>query len=73
MQALPRGSIVTALTKREVEIYNLVVEGMNNLEIANKLFICEKTVKFHLTHIFSKLNCSSRAKLIAQHYMPVSG
>jgi len=50
------------LTPREKEILELIGEGATNREIAEKLYISEKTVKNHLTHIFSRLNLRDRTQ-----------
>lgn len=50
------------LTKREAEILRLIARGMKNKEIAESLFISEKTVKTHITNIFEKLEVSDRLK-----------
>ena len=50
------------LTKRELEVLELVAKGDNNKSIAEKLFISEKTVKNHLTNIFQKLDVSDRTQ-----------
>ena len=52
------------LTNREVDVSELASRGLSNKEVANQLFITEKTVKFHLTHIYAKLKIKSRAQLI---------
>lgn len=52
------------LTNREIEVADLVTRGLSNKEIANMLFITEKTVKFHLANIYTKMNLKSRAQLI---------
>ena len=39
---------------------------MGNRQVASELFISIKTVQFHLTHIYAKLNINSRAELAAQ-------
>lgn len=51
------------LTPREVEIVRMVVVGLTNKEIGEKLAIGENTVKSHLTHIFNKVGASSRIEL----------
>jgi DNA-binding NarL/FixJ family response regulator len=52
------------LTKREMEVALLVVEGLRNREIAEKLCIAEKTMENHLTMIYAKLHVKSRTQLI---------
>ncbi|SHI11771.1 response regulator [Sporanaerobacter acetigenes] len=51
---------VQALTKREYEVLTLIAEGLNNREIAERLFISEKTVKNHVSNIFKKIDVSDR-------------
>ena len=53
------------LTNRENEILKLIVDGMNNREIADHLIISQSTVKNHVTSIFMKLGVSSRAEAVA--------
>jgi DNA-binding CsgD family transcriptional regulator len=53
-----------SLTKREIEILVNVFNGLKNVEIAEKLFISEITVKKHLQHIFEKIGVNSRTALI---------
>ena len=50
------------LTAREIEVLELIAEGMLNKEIAQKLYISEKTVKNHVSNIFKKLNVSDRTQ-----------
>jgi DNA-binding CsgD family transcriptional regulator len=50
-----------ALSRREREIAELVAEGRTNKEIAAALFISEKTVEKHLSHVFEKLDVRRRA------------
>jgi len=52
------------LSPREHQIFNLIVQGMSNTEIATALFITESTVKFHAGNIFKKTGLSSRSVLI---------
>lgn len=53
------------LSRREVDVAEWVVKGLSNKEIAEKLFVTEKTIKFHLTNIYKKMSLKSRARLIA--------
>lgn len=52
------------LSNREAEVAELVTKGLSNKEVANQLFVTEKTVKFHLTNIYKKMNVKSRSQLI---------
>jgi len=51
---------IESLTKREYEVLTLVAEGLNNKEIANRLYISEKTVKNHVSNIFKKIKVNDR-------------
>lgn len=53
------------LTPREVEVLELVREGLSNREIANRLCVEEKTVKNHINNIYSKLQLRNRYEAIA--------
>jgi DNA-binding NarL/FixJ family response regulator len=53
------------LTQRELEVLNLVAQGMSNADIARVLFITTKTVKYHLTAIFGKLGVRNRTEAAA--------
>ena len=50
------------LSKREKEVLKEMVKGKTNKEIARALFVSEKTVKTHVSHIFSKLEVSDRTQ-----------
>ena len=50
------------LTPREIEVLQLIAEGMINKEIAKQLYISEKTVKNHVSNIFRKLDVSDRTQ-----------
>lgn len=56
--------IQKGLSQREAEVAELVTKGLSNKEVASRLFVTEKTVKFHLTNIYKKMNLRSRAQLI---------
>lgn len=51
---------IESLTKREYEVLILIAEGLNNKDIADKLYISEKTVKNHVSSIFKKLDVNDR-------------
>lgn len=56
------------LTAREVEVLRLVAKGKTNRAIADELIVSEKTVASHLSHIFTKLDLTSRAAATAFAY-----
>jgi len=51
------------LSRREMEVIQLVIQGYKNKDIGQRLFISEKTVKNHLSAIFNKLNVADRLEL----------
>jgi DNA-binding CsgD family transcriptional regulator len=53
------------LTGRQVEVLALMTDGLNNGEIAERLFISKKTVEHHVSAILSKLGATTRARAIA--------
>ena len=50
------------LSKREQEVLNLISLGKTNIDIADKLFISTRTVKFHVSSIFAKLHVKNRTE-----------
>jgi len=54
------------LTEREVEILELLAEGIANREMARRLMVSEATVKSHLSHIYTKLGVDNRAGAVAK-------
>jgi len=54
----------TKLSPREVEIYELIAQGMTNDEISGLLFISPSTTKVHVRHIFEKLGVHSRVEAV---------
>ena len=52
------------ITKRELEILELIATGMSNREIADKLFVSENTVKTHSSRLFDKLSAKRRTQAV---------
>ena len=53
------------LTEREREVLALMVEGLNNTQIAGRLVVSPSTIKTHVSHILSKLGVASRSEAVA--------
>jgi ATP/maltotriose-dependent transcriptional regulator MalT len=50
------------LTKREIEVLGLVLEGKSSREVASALFCSKRTIDFHLARIYEKLQVSNRVQ-----------
>jgi DNA-binding NarL/FixJ family response regulator len=48
------------LTPRELEILQLILTGKTNKQIAREMYISERTVEFHLDHIYTKIGVRTR-------------
>jgi DNA-binding NarL/FixJ family response regulator len=53
-----------APTAREIQVLRLVQEGLKNRAIAERLQTSERTVQFHLTNVFAKLNAASHTEAV---------
>ena len=53
-----------SITPRELEILELIAQGMSNREIAEKLFVSENTVKTHSSRVFDKLGAKRRTQAV---------
>ncbi|MBA2454769.1 MAG: response regulator transcription factor [Chloroflexia bacterium] len=56
------------LTPRELDVLRLIAQGLRNREIAERLFISEKTVGNHISNIFSKLQVADRSQAILRAF-----
>lgn len=54
------------LTKREREIFELLIQNLSTLEIADKLYISEKTVRNHISNVMQKLGVKGRAQAVCE-------
>ena len=72
VKGIPRGprpstrANPTGLTRREIEILNLMALGLRNMEIAEKLFLSVKTVDHHISSVLSKLGAKSRLEAVRE-------
>jgi DNA-binding NarL/FixJ family response regulator len=64
-QAPPSPTVSLGLTRREAEVLALVAEGRTNRQIAQALFITEKTASLHVSHILAKLGVAGRGEAAA--------
>jgi DNA-binding NarL/FixJ family response regulator len=64
----PQPQVIDELTPREMEVLKLITEGLRNNEIAERLFISEKTVGTHISNIFSKLQVADRSQAILRAF-----
>jgi LuxR family maltose regulon positive regulatory protein len=59
-------NLVEPLSVRELDVLRLIVEGLSNQAIAQKLFLSLGTVKVHIKHIYAKLEVNSRTQAVAR-------
>lgn len=62
-------SIVRRLTPREREVLILLAHGLNNAEIARRLYLSEATARTHVGRILMKLHCPNRTRAVAIAYL----
>ncbi|MBQ7707351.1 MAG: helix-turn-helix transcriptional regulator [Lachnospiraceae bacterium] len=55
------------LSPREQEVFKLIAEGLSNTEVADRLFISENTVKFHMKNILRKTESKNRIELLGDY------
>ena len=56
--------IITKLTEREKDVLKLLISGMDNSEIADKLFVSTHTIKAHLENIYEKFSVNNRVQAV---------
>ena len=62
----PNSTLVEPLSERELEVLQLISEGLSNKEIAQRLYLSVGTVKVHTRNIYGKLGVSSRTQAVAK-------
>jgi DNA-binding NarL/FixJ family response regulator len=62
----PEDELTDDLTPREIQVLQLLAEGLVNREIAERLSISEHTIKFHIGSILGKLQASSRTEAVTR-------
>jgi len=65
VQRQPQG-LVEPLSERELDVLAAIAEGLSNQETAARLYISERTVKWHASNIYGKLQVSSRTEAVAR-------
>jgi LuxR family maltose regulon positive regulatory protein len=58
--------LIEPLSEREIEVLQLIAEGLTNREIASRLFLSLNTVKAHTRNIYGKLGIHNRAQAVAR-------
>jgi len=58
----PSKRLTSELSPREREIIKLIAQGLSNRDIGRRLILSEKTIKNHVSHIFSKIHCTARSQ-----------
>jgi DNA-binding NarL/FixJ family response regulator len=65
-KAAPSSEAFPELTSREVEVLDLIARGRSNTEIATQLYVSPKTIRNHISNIFTKLQVVDRSRAIAR-------
>ena len=65
---MPRSAVFERLTEREYEVVEAVAEGLDNAEVADKLFMSEGTVRNHISSILAKLGLRNRTQVAVLYY-----
>jgi LuxR family maltose regulon positive regulatory protein len=62
----PESNLIEPLSERELEVLQLIAEGLTNLEIASRLFLSLNTVKAHTRNIYGKLGVNNRTQAVVR-------
>ncbi|MFP4564226.1 MAG: response regulator transcription factor, partial [Spirochaetia bacterium] len=61
-----RQPLLESLSERELEVLEIIAQGLSNQEIAERLYLSLYTVKAHIRNIFGKLDVTSRTQAVAR-------
>ena len=64
LEHMRHASEIIPLTPRECEVLRLLAEGLSNREISTRLFVTERTIKFHVSSILAKLGADNRTEAV---------
>jgi LuxR family maltose regulon positive regulatory protein len=62
----PESELIEPLSERELEVLQLIAEGLSNPEIASRLYLSLNTVKVHSRNIYGKLGVHNRTRAVAK-------
>ena len=65
---VPRSAVFESLTEREYEVVEAVAEGLDNADVADRLFMSEGTVRNHISSILAKLGLRNRTQVAVLYY-----
>jgi LuxR family maltose regulon positive regulatory protein len=63
---VPRSALIEPLSEREIEVLELIAEGLTNQEIASRLYLSSHTIKAHTRNIYGKLDVHRRTEAVAR-------
>jgi DNA-binding NarL/FixJ family response regulator len=63
LRTQPTHAILNKLSPMEMRVARLVADGLTNRQIGELLFVSHRTIDTHLSHVFSKLNVTSRVRV----------
>jgi len=69
-RSAPEADLRELLTRRELEVLAMLAEGETNARIAQRLVVCEDTVKTHVKHILRKLGVHNRSQAVCRYFRP---
>jgi LuxR family maltose regulon positive regulatory protein len=62
----PKSELVEPLSEREIEVLQLIAEGLTNQEVASRLYLAQSTIKVHTRNIYGKLGVNNRTQAVAR-------